>query len=149
MSEETTAVITTTKPAPMLTGDRGLVLRNLDEMFRFATGVVKSGLAPSSFKTPEAVMIAIQYGAEVGLSPMQSLQSLAVINGKPSLYGDALPALAWASGLMESLAETIDGDGDRRAATCTVARKGVSVLITRSFSVADAKRASLWGKSGP
>lgn len=145
---ETTA-IATQKPAPMLTGERGLVLRNLDDMFRFANGVVKSGLAPSSFKTPEAVMIAIQYGAEVGLSPMQSLQSLAVINGKPSLYGDALPALAWGSGLLEGLQETIEGDGDTRTARCLLVRKGASIPIIRTFSVADAKKASLWGKSGP
>lgn len=148
MSEQSTA-ISVQKPAPMETGERGLVLRDLDQMWRFSTAVVKSGLAPSSFKTAEAVMIAIQYGAEVGLSPMQSLQSLAVINGKPSLYGDALPALAWASGLMESLDESIDGQGDSRSACCRVRRKGVEVPIVRTFSVADAKRASLWGKTGP
>ena len=142
---ETTAVIKTT----INNGDRGLVLRNLDDMYRFANGVVKSGLAPSSFKTAEAVMIAIQYGAEVGLSPMQSLQSLAVINGKPALYGDALPALAWGSGLLEGLQETIAGDGDQRTATCLLVRKGARHPITRTFSVADAKKASLWGKSGP
>ena len=149
MSEaiETTAI--TVKPPSIATGQRGLVLSSLDEMFRFSNGVVKSGLAPSSFKTPEAVMIAIQYGAEIGFSPMQSLQSLAVINGKPSLYGDALPALAWGSGLLESLEETIEGDGDQRTARCSLARKGVTLPIVRTFSVADAKRASLWGKNGP
>ena len=145
MSEETTAIAKTT----MATGSRGLVLQDLDQMWRFSTAVVKSGLAPSSFKTVEAVMIAIQYGAEVGLSPMQSLQSLAVINGKPSLYGDALPALAWASGLMESLDESVNGSGDAREAVCRVKRKGVECWIVRTFSVADAKKASLWGKSGP
>lgn len=148
MTQETTAVAVANK-STIEVGGRGLVLRNLDEMFRFSAGVVKSGLAPSSFKTPEAVMIAIQYGAEVGLSPMQSLQSLAVINGKPSLYGDALPALAWGSGLLESLEETHEGAGDSRQAVCVLVRKGVLNPIRRTFSVADAKKASLWGKPGP
>jgi len=130
-------------------GSRGLVLASLDDMWRFSTAVIKSGLAPSSFKTPEAVLIAIQYGAEVGLSPMQSLQSLAVINGRPSLYGDALPGLVWASGLLESLSETIEGQGDARTAKCELIRKGVNIPIVRTFSVADARKASLWGKSGP
>ena len=133
----------------MLSGDRGLELRSLDDYYRFAGGVIASGLAPSSFKTVEAVMVAMQYGAEIGFSPMQSLQLLAVINGKPTLYGDALPALAWGSGLLEELDEFIEGTGDDMVATCAVKRRGVVTRIIRTFSVADARSAGLLDKAGP
>ena len=35
------------------------------------------------------VLLAIQWGAEVGLGPLQALQGIAVINGRPSIWGDA------------------------------------------------------------
>ena len=66
-------------------GSHGLQLQDYDQMYRFATAVVKSGFAPKDVKSPEAALVAIQMGAEVGLAPMQALQSVAVINGRPSL----------------------------------------------------------------
>ena len=94
-------------------------------------------------------LIAMQYGAEIGMSPMQSLQSLAVINGKPTLYGDALPALVHASGLMEDYQEYFEGTGDNLTAVCKAKRKGMATPIVGTFSMADAKKAGLIGKSGP
>lgn len=130
--------------------DRGLQLRTLDDTWRFAQYIVKSGLAPSSFKTAEQVIVAIQYGAEVGFSPMQALQSIAVINGKPSMYGDAIPALILGSGLCDGTPkEWLEGEGDKMAAHCEAKRKDSDDPVKRSFSVDDAKKAGLWGKAGP
>ena len=36
---------------------------------------------PKSIETPEAVFVAMQMGAEIGLSPMASVQNIAVIKG--------------------------------------------------------------------
>ena len=127
-------------------GNRGLELRTLDDMWRFANCVAKSGLAPKGVETPEAIVVAVQMGAEIGLTPMASLQNIAVINGRPSLWGDAMLAVCRASGVFdESQFEEIVGD---TKATCTVCRIG-GKPITRSFSIEDAKRAGLLGKSGP
>ena len=52
---------------------RGLRLTTLDDMLRFAEVVIKSGLAPKSFDTPEKVVIALVTGLELGISAMQSL----------------------------------------------------------------------------
>lgn len=139
----------TVQKQPIAATDSGLSLRTLDDMWRFAGMVIKSGLAPSAYKNPEQVCIGIQYGAEIGMSPMQSLQSIAVINGRATLWGDAIPGLVLGSGLVESLEETISGDGDKMVATCTAKRKGCSQPFTRTFSVADAKSAGLWDKAGP
>jgi hypothetical protein len=122
----------------------GVQLRSFDEMGRFCKAVINSGLAPKSFNSPEAVMVAIQHGMELGLAPMQALQSIAVINGKPVIYGDAALALATAHPSFLDIEETTDGT----TATCVIKRRDRSAVV-RTFSEADAKKAGLWGKSGP
>jgi hypothetical protein len=122
----------------------GVQLRSFDEMARFCKAVVNSGLAPKGFNSPEAVMVAVQHGLELGLAPMQALQSIAIINGKPCIYGDAALALVAAHPAFLDIEEAMEGD----AAKCTVRRKDRSAVV-RSFSEADAKKAGLWGKSGP
>jgi hypothetical protein len=54
-----------------------------------------------------------------------------------------------ASPVCESVTETIDGEGDNMVATCTAKRRGYEKPTVVRFSVADAKKAGLWGKSGP
>jgi hypothetical protein len=127
---------------------RGVQLTSLDEMGRFCLGVVKSRLAPKGFDTPEAVMVAVQRGLEIGLSPMQALDSICLINGRPCIYGDAPLAIAMGRPDFADCEETLSGSGDAMEAECTIKRKGRADL-TRTFSVADAKKAGLWGKAGP
>jgi hypothetical protein len=92
-------------------------------------------------------MIAVQMGADLGLKPMQSLQNIAVINGRPSVWGDA--ALGLVMPMLERFVETMEGEGDTLTAICTAKRKGWPDETVRKFSVADARRANLWGKAGP
>lgn len=130
------------------TGERGLVLRSLDDLWRFAICVHKSGLAPKGLGTVEAVACALQYGAEVGLAPMSALKNVYVVNGRPELWGDgfrgvvtSIPEFDW-----ERYSVEFSGDGEARTATVSMGRKGVNRTWSRSFSVADAKRAGLAGK---
>jgi hypothetical protein len=80
---------------------------------------------------------------------MQSLQSIACINGRPSVWGDAALALVMGSPVCANIQEVIDGEGDDMTAKCIALRKGYPAATVGKFSVADAKRAGLWGKSGP
>ena len=143
----------TDKPVPI--GNRGLVLHSLEEMQRFAKLILASNMTPKHYTqgSPSQqianVCVALQYGMELGLSPMQSLQGVAVINGKPTLYGDSLLALCYASGLVESFVEKFEGEGEATIAICSVTRKGVAEPITRRFGIMNAKLANLWGKPGP
>ena len=132
------------KPVEISLDAHGVQLRSFDEMGRFCKAVVNSTLAPKSFDTPEKVMVAIQAGLEVGLAPMQALQSIAVVNGKPVIFGDAALALAMRHPDFEDIEEVANGD----TATCTIKRRGRTPCV-RKFSEADAKKAQLWGKSGP
>jgi hypothetical protein len=112
--------------------------------------VAASEFAPKDFRgKPESCLLAIQHGSEIGLSPMQSLQNIACINGRPAIWGDAALAVAMASPVCESVTETIDGEGDNMVATCTAKRRGYEKPTVVRFSVADAKKAGLWGKTGP
>jgi hypothetical protein len=132
------------------TPTRGLALATFDDAFRFAAMVAKSDFAPKDFKgKPESCLLAIQHGSEIGLSPMQSLQNIACINGRPAIWGDAALAVAMASPVCEYVREHIEGDGEAMVATCEAKRRGYEKPTVARFSVADAKKAGLWGKSGP
>lgn len=123
--------------------------RNASDMLALAQVMIASGLVPQSFRTPQAVFMAMQYGAELKLSPVAALSSIAVINGKPSLYGNALMGVAQRSGLLEDAREWVEGEGDNAKAFCSVKRKGIATPKVGEFSAQDAKNAQLWGKAGP
>jgi hypothetical protein len=128
----------------------GLALQSFDDAFRFSKMVAASEFAPKDFKgKPESCMLAIQHGSEVGLSPMQSLQSIAVINGRPTIWGDAALALVQSSPVCEYVKEYTEGQGDNLTAVCEAKRRGYPAPTVSRFSMADAKRAGLAGKSGP
>lgn len=130
--------------------ERGIAkCKNAGELLAMASMMMQSGFVPSSFKTPQQVFMAIQYGAELKLTPMAALNSIAVINGKPSLYGAAVPGVAEASGQLEDWKEWIEGEGDNCRAFCRVKRKGIESPLTGEFSALDAKVAGLWGRAGP
>ena len=135
-----------TKTAPHV-----MVLRpqSFGELVQFAQMAAKSSMVPPAYKgQPESIMLAIQMGSELGLAPMQSLQNIAVVNGRPTVWGDAVVGLCRQSPVCKDIVETFTGEGDKLVATCTAVRVG-SEPVVRTFSVDDAKKAGLWGKAGP
>jgi hypothetical protein len=132
------------------TQGRGLALQTFDDAMRFGKLLADSDFPPKDFRgKPASCVLAVQHGAEVGLGPMQAIQSIAVINGRPSIWGDAALALVMASPVCEYVKETIEGEADAAVAICTAKRKGYPEPVVVRFSMADAKRAGLAGKSGP
>ena len=115
------------------------------EAMEIAKIIADSDFAPKDYRgKPANVLIAVQMGLDVGLKPMQAIQSIAIVNGRPSVYGDAALALVMASGLVEQFRESEDGG----TATCTIKRKGLDA-VTHTFGLDDAKTAGLLGKAGP
>lgn len=146
MSEETKQKM----PALQAGGSaRAIVPQDFDGAYRIANAVVMAGMAPRGLDTPEKATIAILHGLEVGMTPMAALQSIAIVNGRPTIWGDGALGLVQGSGLMEKHKEWLEGQGDARKAFCVVKRKGDPEEKVGEFSVADAKKANLWGKSGP
>jgi len=127
----------------------GLMPRSFEALYKMATIMSASGLMPKGMESTEAVFVAVQMGMEVGMSPMQAVQNIAPINGRPSIYGDSVLGLVRASGLLESITETIEGDADQMLARVIAKRKDEPEPIERVFTVDDAKKAGLWGKPGP
>jgi hypothetical protein len=139
----TTELSTHTQP-------KGLALQTMADAMSFGKMVAESDFAPKDFRgKPASCVLAIQAGAEIGLSPMQALQSIAVVNGRPSIFGDAALAVVKACPVCEYVTETVEGDGEQMVATCTAKRRGYPQPTVVKFTVADAKKAALWGKSGP
>jgi len=139
----------TAPKAPLPIGAKGIELESFEALWRFAQCVAASPFAPRGMEKAEAIVPAIQLGLELGLTPMSALQNVAVINGRPGIYGDAALALVRASGRCESYSQKIEGEGDNRAATVISKRDDQEEAITSVFSVTDAKKAGLWGKQGP
>lgn len=137
--------------APVTTGGvlAALTPQTLDEAFRLAQALAGSGdMVPKAFQgQPQATMAAIIRGMEVGLAPMQALASIAVIQGRPVIWGDALPALMQRAG--HHIDVDVEGEGDAMVATATLTRGDTGRVIKRTFSASDAKAAGLWGKQGP
>jgi hypothetical protein len=132
------------------TNNRGFAPTNLTEAIQFSDMLASSNMVPKQYQgKPQDILVCVQWGFELGLAPMQALQNISVINGKPSVYGDAAMALVQASPVCEDVEEYFeDTDKPNFVAVCIASRKGRKP-VTVKFSVEDAKRAGLWGKQGP
>jgi hypothetical protein len=169
---ETAVATAPTGLIPSAPGDRtpvrfGLAPTTLEEGWRLAQMMAQSTLVPKSFiGKPYDVLIAIQLGIEIGFAPMQALNSIAVINGRPSVWGDGFLALIMASKPFRNVDEyyevNVGGKMERRdgltaedlkrddtAAVCTFHRRDRETPITRRFTIAQAKKAGLLTKEGP
>jgi hypothetical protein len=145
--------VETFQRVPIMAGaaPRALVPVDFDGCYRIARVVVEAGMAPPTLDSIPKAMVAILHGLEVGLTPMQALQSIAVINGKPTIWGDAALALIYASGKMEWIEEVTTGQwgNDNYTAVCRVLRAGPKQkVMVGEFSIGDAKTAKIWEKRG-
>lgn len=91
----TTALQTTGSAAPWYQP------RSFDDAIKLSEDISRSGLAPKDYNTPQKIFIAIVHGAELGLSAMQALQGIAIVNGRPCIWGTTLQALVQRSGLVK------------------------------------------------
>lgn len=124
-------------------------ITTFDEAMRLAKAIANSDLAPKDFRgKPDNVLVAIQMGNELGLKPMQAIQNIAVVNGRPTVWGDAALALVRGNPECEYVKEWMDGTikGGDAIAYCEVKRG--KEIIKREFSVKQATQASLIDKGG-
>lgn len=123
---------------------------NFEHSFRIANMMAKSEMVPKSYKDkPQDILLAMEYGIALGLAPLAAVQNIAVINGKPSLYGDSILAVCSAHPEFENIDESPILEGDKVVGyRCCVKRKGRSP-VTQVFTIKDATEAGLWGRQGP
>lgn len=134
---------------PIRAGGRAkpIMPETFEDVQRIAAMAVKSELFKKGKRDePDDVTIArcclaVMTGLDVGLSPAQAVQSIAVINGKCLIFGGAVPGILWAHSF--DIEQTEATEANNWTATCTITRPN-GKKITRSFSKADAIKARLW-----
>ncbi|RYQ24451.1 hypothetical protein PG2048B_0753 [Bifidobacterium pseudolongum subsp. globosum] len=108
------------------------VPQTFNEQMRFAEVVSQAkGMLPRAYEgNPANVLVAVQYGASLGIEPMAALQNIDVIQGTPTLSAKAVAALVRANGHKLWMNE----DEQNMSATCTIVRnddKEHPVTVTR------------------
>lgn len=113
--------------------------------------MVRAGMTRRGLENPEQITIAIFKGVSLGFDVMQSVDYIAVINGRPCIYGDAAMALIRSKKLLRDYKQDkigTPGTDDYGYKVSGVRTDGGDFIET-TFTVKDAKTAGLWGKSGP
>ena len=126
----------------------GTKIQTFQEAVSIAEYFASTDLVPKDYRGKGGnIMVAWQKGIELGLKPLQALATIAVVNGRATIWGDGLIALVKNSSKEEWTNETIAGQGDTMTATCETKRLNQEQTVIQSFSVADAKQAGLWGNN--
>ena len=104
---------------------------------------------------PVEIQLMIAYGLCFGLAPFAAIKNVMVLNNIPSLYGDAVTAMCYATRQLRKLQVDIKHTDDdipnlkingkpakNIIATCNIIREGIEE-ITTSFSLVEANEAGL------
>jgi hypothetical protein len=141
------------KPSPAFLAAGSMIPKSYPQVMELAVIMAKSGMVPKEMiGRPEACAVAIMFGLELGLSPTQAIQNIMVVNGRPTIWGDALKALIIGSGKCELFDEDPPHVAlKNKKGRCRLVRKKEfgGGEIEMEFSVDDAQRAKLWSKEGP
>lgn len=116
---------------------------SIPEAFQLANILVKSKLLPNTVQSPEAAFAIIATGRELGLTAMQSLRSIHVIQGKTILSADLVAALVKSRRDVCSYFMLVESTVER--ATYKTQRVGEPEATTLTFTFEDAKRAQVTG----
>ncbi|MDJ0828040.1 MAG: hypothetical protein QNJ16_21365 [Rhodobacter sp.] len=122
----------------------GLQLDSFESMQRFASACYAAGTLGTRNSREKAIAVAVvqmQYGAELGMGPMESLSSISVIGGRPVLNSAAIAARIKASGKYDF---TVDEFNSEKCELTVINNDG-QVLGSSTFSLDDAKTAGLLG----
>lgn len=142
MTNETTSEIVPVTPAARVLASRTVMtLATLDDVARVASIAARSGLARCS--KPEEAAIILMTGMELGLTPMQSLRGIYIVEGRPVLAADTMVAIVTRSGACRYW-RTIETTAER----CEIHTQRVDddTIYRRVWTMDDAKRAGLSGK---
>lgn len=116
---------------------------NLSEALHVSQVLVASRLLPRSISTPEAAFAVIATGRELGLSAMQALRAIHIVEGKPTLSADLMVGLVKRS---EACAFFRLVESTGAVATYETHRRGEPSPTRLSFTLDEAKAAGVASK---
>lgn len=128
---------------------QAIVPTTFEEVQRMAAMVVSAGMFKATDKNQAVAQatMALMQGLEIGISPMQAANGIAIINGRPCIWGSLVPALIWKAG--HKIEEWTVGEDMEMVAHCRITRSDNDIAIERTFSMKEAKKAGLLEKPGP
>lgn len=159
---ETGKTVAKVEKAPLVVNEYGYIApKTVEEAARMASAVIVAGLAPDSYKIKNTdqidankVLLGIMSALEAGLPPLYGLRQIAIINNRPTIWGDAAMALVQSRSLIAGYEEeqigTIPTDKDISkwpddyGWRVTIKRRGQTGEYVGEFTVGMAKRAKLW-----
>lgn len=114
------------------------------EQMQYAKTVCQGSLVPSAYRgQPANVLIAMDFGRSMGLSPAESLYRITVINGRPSASAELIAANVRRAGHRLRVKK----DDRARKATCEIVRRDdPDFTFTATWDMAKAQQANLSGK---
>lgn len=123
---------------------RALVPRDFAEIWTLSERLADSALVPAAYrKRPHDIFMAIEYGMEIGIAPIQSLMSIHVIDGRPSMSAILIVGLIKASPLCKYFV-LVESTGSK--ATYRTLRAGDPEPTVMTYTIDQAKAAGLTGK---
>lgn len=132
---------------------------SLNDRIQWSRAIAGAGnLVPVGFRdgpnaNPAKILLAVEYGAMLGLHPMAALSGIHVIEGKPTLSAALMSALVHKAGHKLRITTTgaVTGTGTTMGGDFTVTVTLIraddpSHPFTVTWTIDRAKRAGLWGK---
>lgn len=117
--------------------------RTMDEAWEMATWFARSGMLPKHLiGKPSDILVTIAFGRELGLSPMQAIQDVYVVHGKPGVSADLAQALCISRPEVCLYFQMVESN--ERIATFETHRKGNPTPTRLSYTVEEAKAAGLF-----
>lgn len=114
------------------------------EQMQYAKTVCQGSLVPSAYRgQPANVLIAMDFGRSMGLSPAESLYRITVISGRPSASAELIAANVRRAGHRLRVKK----DNKARWVTCEIVRKDdPDFTFTATWDMAKAQQANLSNK---
>ena len=117
----------------------GRALSNLEEVVTLSKGLAVSGLVPDTLRgKPNDVAVILLYGAELGLTPMQAIQGIYVVKGRPMLS-----AQTWGTKIRQAGHKLVILNSTRTEATVCITRGDDRTQHVETFTIEDAVAAGL------
>ena len=146
MTEQSTALATTTN-AGVFTG-----IQQFENAQRIAKALASSALVPKEYQGQTGlpnVLVAMEISGRMGLSPLQVMQNLHVIHGRPSWSSQFIIAMINGCGRFTPIDYVMEGDGEELS--CYAVAKELSTgkdLKGPRVSITMAKKEGWFSKSG-
>jgi len=112
----TESALTTTRPSSIYAG-----MEAFDNAQRIAKSLASSTLVPQQFQEQQGYancLVALEIAGRMNLSPLQVMQNLHIIHGRPSWGSQFIIALINGCGRFEPLQYRVTGKGDDLACQC-------------------------------